>query len=260
VTSTGSQFAPYASTDDRRIVWAPHGGLCAVTDVGLGRRRNEDRFLILSDERVFAVADGIGGAPAGEEAGRLAVDLAVDAFLRGCATSEMPRRLASAVIDANQGLLQVGNSRSGWRGMGAALMLACVSGGRVYTAHAGDVRCYVCSGGRCFPITRDHSPVADLLAAGLLTEDETRRHPQRHLISRSVGTVGLQPDLNEHALSSGNRILICTDGVWAVLRHDELAMIAAWPASMRQLATKLIDRAAAAGGNDNATVVVYEHS
>jgi len=253
--------APFVLRNDQRTVWAPHACLCAITDVGGRRLTNEDSFQILHEERVFVVADGIGGGPAGEVASDIATGTVAEHIFgwlsRGgpCGGS----MLLSALEAANHAVLGAAAVRKELFGMSATIIVACVQDDRLYTAHLGDVRCYVQSRGRLTRLTRDHTPVAELLAQGLLGEDQVARNPQRHVVNQAAGMDHVEPTLNECTLGAGDRVLLCTDGVWAALTGQDLATIMKWQGAMRQVATQLIDNALRRSGSDNMTLVLYEH-
>ena len=144
--------------------------------------------------------------------------------------------------------------------MGCTLVLACVRGDTLHICHVGDVRAYLWREGRFNALTRDHSVVAEMVAARELTPDEARGHPAKNEVLRAIGMpAGFEPDSNRCALQSGDRVLLCSDGLWEMLPDREIARVVGADGSMRQLATQLVDRANDAGGHDNISVVLYEH-
>jgi protein phosphatase len=252
--------APFACRTATRTVFAPHRRLCAISDKGARRPRNEDSYGILPDERVFAVADGIGGSPAGAVAADIAARAAIAPFVpRPGAECPRPPSVEQAVCQANLAVLQAAACEPAWHGMGATLMVGSVRGNLLTTAHLGDIRCYVRTRAGLVCLTRDHSPVAELVRAGLLSEAEARRHPQRHVVSRAAGMAGVRPTVNSHWLRPGERVLLSSDGLWGPLPPADLAGILSWQGSARRIGEELIERALACGGGDNLTLVLYEH-
>ena len=164
----------------------------------------------------------------------------------------IPRFVAHTLVQEEN------RKREDGKEMGCTLVLGCVIGGLV-TCHVGDSRCYVLHDGVLQQITSDHSTVGALVAAGELTEEEARVHPKKNEVLQALGTPGgIFPDVNNTHLSPGNRILLCTDGLWEALPHTDLQAIVASDGTMRQLATQLVDRANDAGGFDNITAVLFE--
>lgn len=144
--------------------------------------------------------------------------------------------------------------------MGSATLAAYLDGDVLHICHVGDVRCYILSSGSLAQITEDHSAVSDLVRQHVLTKDQARTHQDRGRLQQAIGlTRGIKPDLNVRELKPGNRVLLCSDGLWESLPDDEIATVLGCDGSMRQLASVLVDRANSAGGEDNTTVVVYEH-
>jgi serine/threonine protein phosphatase PrpC len=262
----GSTHGAYVEKTPRRTVLAPHNYLCAVTDVGRVRGHNEDAFYLSEDRSVLIVADGMGGHEAGEVASALAIE-AISDFLftqhrlsadRG---SDSPEQVLTEALEAAQRRVQeASHGQETDRQMGCTILLGFLQGNQLYTCHAGDVRCYVSSAGELEALTRDHSVVAALVAGGQLTADEARVHPKKNEVLQAIGMpYGVVPDVNSRELKAGDRLLLCSDGLWEALSNDEIAAVLASDGSMRQLATQLVDRANGAGGPDNITVVLYEH-
>lgn len=255
-----------SSTVVRRTTLAPSDQLCAITDVGRARGHNEDQIRLSSDQRTLIVADGMGGHMAGDVASALAAD-AVEAHLAGARQSLMhsdvpaaEETMLCAVEAAQTRVLIAGQDQEPGRQMGSTLIVALIHGDMLLTCHVGDVRCYVRSGSDLRAITRDHSVVAELVAAGKLAAEQAHRHATKNQILQAIGMpTGFDPDLNRHCLAPGDRVLLCSDGLWEMLSDQEIAGIVGGAGSMRQLATELVDRANDAGGNDNISVILYEH-
>jgi protein phosphatase len=256
----------YTQENDRRRLVAPTDHLCAITDVGRVRDHNEDTFHVSEDGRLLVVADGMGGHEAGEVASTMAVETVVEFFgpklqqATDSSAESIEPLLVEAFMTAHRKVLETARSREGCRGMGTTLILACVHGDRLYTCHVGDVRCYVRTVDRFEQITQDHSLVGALVQAGELTSEEARVHPRKNEILQAVGlSNGIVPEVSSRTLGNGDRVLLCSDGLWEALSDEEICSIVDWDGSMRQRAIQLVDRANEAGGHDNITVVLYEH-
>jgi len=228
--------------------------------VGLVRSDNEDAFAPASDDAsegpvVIAVADGMGGHAAGEVASRLAIEAVTAA-----GGSDLPdpydlvRRANIAVIDAIA-------ADPSLAGMGTTLTLGVFEpAGRLRLGHVGDSRAYLLRNASLGKLTHDHTVVAELIAAGHLTESEARSHPHRHLVTRSVGIEGIEIDETDVELSPGDRVLLCTDGLTSMVSDDEIAQLLVNAPSPAAAAWRLIDAANTAGGYDNTTVAVVDVS
>ena len=145
--------------------------------------------------------------------------------------------------------------------MGTTLLIGYVNGDTLHTCHVGDVRCYLHSGGALQQLTRDHSVVEMLVRAGEIPPEEARLHPRKNEILQAVGLPNrLFPSVASHRLAPGDRVLLCSDGLWEALSDGEIGVLLGWQGSMRQCAIQLVNRANEAGGNDNITVVLYEHT
>lgn len=249
---------------ERRYVTSLAENVCAVTDIGCTRKNNEDRFYISPDRRFFMVADGMGGEAAGEVASALAIQSISDSlanhFRESIDDSALPSMLIAALAFAQSVVLAAANSTPAWRNMGCAVLVACIHGDELFTCHVGDVRCYHLRDSTLVQISADHSLVAELIRAKHLTVEEGKQHPKKGVILQAIGNpTGIRPDVNRRSLKQRDRLLICSDGLWEALSAQEIQSVLSSEGSMRQLAIVLTDRANALGGQDNITVVTYEH-
>jgi len=245
---------------------APSERLYGITDVGRARDHNEDAFHISEDGRLLIVADGMGGHQAGEVASATAVDALVEFFdaARCQAVDSGDSAGESLLLEAfdlaHERVRAAAKESSDRSDMGTTLIAAFLSGERAHVCHVGDVRCYRQDEKGLEQMTHDHSVVGSLVQAGELTPEQARVHEKKNEILQGVGlSIGILPDVRCIDLAPGNRLLLCSDGLWEALPEEEIRAILDWEGSARQRATQLVDRANAAGGHDNITVVLYEH-
>ena len=243
----------------------------AATDRGLVRRRNEDAYIAAQDLGLFLVADGMGGHQGGDVASRTVAEGVLE-FIRATAfdpdktwpfgvdpaLSETANRLQVAIRSANRKLADLVDADELGDGAGATVSAALFSGDLLVVSNVGDCRAYLVRGGRTFQITRDHSMVAEQVARGLLAPEEASGHPMRHMITRAVsGDVGMAIDTWEIRVEPDDRILLCSDGIHALVANDQLSALAADPtASLDDICHRLVEAAKEHGGSDNATVVL----
>ncbi len=265
------------------------------SDVGQKRELNEDRvfyqMLEIADAEPVAmciVADGMGGHLAGEVASHWVVETLrrelADQFIppdprqtvqmsgqelkelgqaatNGLRPSDVPitRQLRKAIQHANEAVYEYALHRPAEAmGAGSTLTMALVRGTRAYVINVGDSRTYLLRQGHLTQLTRDHSHVAELVAAGQITVEESWDHPQAGLITRCLGYLeDVQPDLTVHDLQPGDHLLLCSDGLWEMLRNPALmARIIANAPDVHQAVRRLIDAANHAGGKDNISVAL----
>ena len=228
----------------------PYAGL---TEVGRVRKHNED--AVLMEPPLFAVADGLGGHEAGEVASRVAIDALVAAAPRHAD----PKALGRAVGTANRAVIKAVRDGLGKPGMGTTLTAAAVEGSRIAVAHVGDSRAYLLHGATLERITEDHSMVADMIRQGTLTEEESRVHPNRSVITRALGTdPDTYADTFEVHAEPGDRLLLCSDGLTGMLTDDRIAEILGAYGDPQLAVRMLVDAANEAGGHDNISVVVVD--
>lgn len=220
----------------------------ACSDVGQLRQSNEDA-LLLSDP-VFAVADGMGGARAGEVASAMAV-----AALHGFDGGE--QELAQAIEDVNLRIHSASRNDASLLGMGTTITAAMIDGEALVLAHVGDSRAYVLRAGQLRQLTDDHSLVGELIRRGALTPEEAERHPQRSVITRALGAdETVDVDVLRVPVETGDLILLCSDGLTGMVSDAELARILRGGGELNELAQQLVVAANRAGGEDNITAVL----
>ena len=228
--------------------------VAGLTDPGRVRRRNEDSFVC--DPPLFAVADGMGGAQAGEIASRLAASAFHEYHEADSLDPEA--RLRSIIQEANRRIYARASSDPHASGMGTTITAALVSGARISVGHVGDSRAYLFRDELLEQLTEDHSLVADLVRSGRLTPEEAEVHPQRSVITRALGTdAAVTVDSFSVEAKAGDVYLLCSDGLTTMLGSDPVRKALAETSSLEEAARRLIGEANAAGGEDNVTVVLF---
>lgn len=225
----------------------------ARTDVGRGRPANEDAVLVDHEDRLYAVADGMGGHRAGEVASATAIDALKAAFADGAP-------LDQAVGEANAAVFEKASSNLDMRGMGTTLTAAALlDDHRVLLGHVGDSRAYLMRDGGVTRITEDHSLVEQLVREGRLSPEEAASHPQKAIITRALGIdPEVEVDTYPVDLRPGDRLLLCSDGLTNMLTDGVIAGVLGREPDPQQAAEMLVDMANEAGGDDNITVVVID--
>jgi protein phosphatase len=230
------------------------GQSASVTDTGRRRRHNEDAYVC--EPPLFAVADGMGGAQAGE----LASGLAAAALRDDTNRSGGEERVDELIQQANRRVYERQARDSSASGMGTTITVALVEDGRVAIGHVGDSRAYLIRGRRLEQLTEDHSLVAELVRSGKLSPEEADTHPQRSVITRALGT---DPDVDVDTFSieakPGDLFLLCSDGLTSMVDDETILREAERNRSDLRAAAKALVRAAnKGGGEDNITVVFFE--
>lgn len=239
----------------------------ARTDVGLRRRHNEDALLALDDHGVFVVADGVGGRKAGELASAITVDtfqtmapkLAASIAAYAATPDLSSRKAVLALLDAtaNKASNRVFETAAATarQGMTTTLAAMAVGGGSAFVVHVGDSRVYLLRDGQLRQLTEDHSLVNEMIRSGSLTVAEAARSRYRNVITRAVGLYPqVQADVLHVELVSGDRLLICSDGLSDMVPTDELLATIRKP-DVRDAVEALVDAALTHGGKDNVSVI-----
>jgi len=222
------------------------------THTGLVRRTNEDSFF--ARPPVFVVADGMGGAEAGEVASAMAAQ-AFNYFLPQSQAAE--EELTGLIMRVNTTIYEH-SVNPGPRGMGTTITAAVVNGERVVIAHVGDSRAWLWRGGQLRRLTEDHSLVAEMIREGQLTEAEAAGHPQRSVITRALG-VDPQVEVDTAAvdLQPGDVFLLASDGLHGLVPEADIASIMAQNQELGETARALVEAANTRGGSDNITVILF---
>ncbi len=225
-----------------------------LSDAGRKRRRNEDSFVV--DPPFFVVADGMGGAQAGEVASRLAAGAFRD--FREADELDDEERVAATVQEANRRIYERARDDADASGMGTTVTAALLGDETIVLGHVGDSRAYRIRGGKLEQLTDDHSLVAELVRTGRLTPEEADVHPQRSVITRALGT---DPDVDVDtfvvAPEPGDVYLLCSDGLTTMVPGPEILRIVGEHSSLAKAGRALVKAANRSGGEDNITVVLF---
>src|SRR5947199_9054211 len=226
-----------------------------ASDTGRKRRRNEDSYVVAPP--LFAVADGMGGAQAGEVASKLAA-AALEETDSGSLHGE--ERLVSLIQEANRRVHERASADPSASGMGTTMTVALVEGDHVTFGHVGDSRAYLVRDGAMEQITEDHSLVNELMKSGKLSAEEAETHPQRSVITRALGT---DPDVDVDTFSiaaqSGDLFLLCSDGLTDMVAQNAiLDLVERNHDTVDDALKSLVNAANRGGGEDNNTIVAFE--
>jgi protein phosphatase len=235
----------------------PVGAYAVASDTGRRRRRNEDNYVVAPP--LFAVADGMGGAQAGEVASRLAASALQAGDSDG---REGLDRVDALIQEANRRIFDRASNDPAASGMGTTMTVALVEGMTVAIGHVGDSRAYLVRGEQMEQLTDDHSLVAELQKSGELSEQEAQMHPQRSVITRAVGT---DPDVDVDRFTieaqEGDVFLICSDGLTDMVEDEEILELVHRNRDDLDKAVKaLVAAANRVGGEDNITAVAFRVS
>jgi PPM family protein phosphatase len=234
-----------------RYVWA------TGTHQGRVRDHNEDAVFPESSGAgdgplLIVVADGMGGHVAGEIASGLAIDRVAESAAED---GSVPPR--DRVTAANDRLLGAVRENPDLLGMGTTMTLGVFDAdGMLHIGHVGDSRAYLLRGDELRQLTRDHTVVAELVALGHLSEEAAERHPQRHLLTRTLGLGPVEVDEYEYLLQPGDRVIVCSDGLTVMVDDDRIKAMAG--GDVEATVWTLIEAANAAGGVDNTTVAIID--
>jgi serine/threonine protein phosphatase PrpC len=223
-----------------------------ASDVGRQRQGNEDNFFVRAP--LFVVADGMGGAQAGEVASEISVRSFDDELPNGSPAEALVR----VIEGANKRIHERARSDESMHGMGTTTTAAYVDDEEVVIAHVGDSRAYLLRGSELIRLTKDHSLVGELVARGKLTEEQAEQHPQRSVITRALGPeANVQVDVDIFKARAGDVFLLCSDGLTSMVHEPKLKPLFDEAGSLETLGKRLIDAANAAGGRDNITVILF---
>ncbi|MFH1136377.1 MAG: Stp1/IreP family PP2C-type Ser/Thr phosphatase [Pseudomonadota bacterium] len=247
----------------------------ALTDPGMKRDNNEDNCLVIPEQGLFVVSDGMGGHNAGEVASQLALDAVKEEaekfpvpsssrpwwkriFFKPKNTFNPVEWIHQAVRNANSVILREARADPGKKGMGATLALVLKRDEALLTAHVGDSRVYRFRRGRLEQLTQDHSLAQELVRQGIMTEEEAMYSAPSNVLTRALGVrETVQEDIIYHSVEKGDSFLLCSDGLYNMLDDDDLVKVLGDARlSIQDKARRLVDQANENGGDDNITVVL----
>jgi protein phosphatase len=260
-TLPAGRIAPYRSSETTLPVRQSQFRIVSVgrTDMGLRRKNNEDAFHVDGDAGICILADGMGGAAAGELASQMFAETAIEAFTHCTATSEDENLnlLDRAYQMANKRILSHVKDYPGHAGMGCTAEILRFYNNRYAIGHVGDSRTYLFRETELTQLTRDHSLVQDQVDQGLITPEEARKHRLRNVILRAVGTrEDLMVDLLPGRVLPGDLFLLCSDGLTDMVEDALISRVLSHGSPLREKVDQLIELANRAGGNDNVTVIL----
>jgi PPM family protein phosphatase len=244
----------------------------AKSHTGLVRQMNQDSYAVhpIGNWTLAVVADGMGGAAAGEIASQMAAEVVVQEVERGLVAGTGPATtLREAIQKANHEIWTKSRSNVDYLGMGTTLVAALYTSDEVVVAHVGDSRAYRFHDGLLEQVTRDHSLVAELVRRGQITEDEALHHPQRNVVTRSLGTSEWSdPEVYELAFAPSDILLLCTDGLTNCVNGEELAQNLAeldkdaqvlLQSHIDGIAERLVQLTLDRGAPDNISLILIAH-
>jgi protein phosphatase len=223
------------------------------TDIGCERENNEDSIAV--DRNLAAVADGMGGAPAGEVASAIAIALLQAAF-----TGRSLDELTAGVRAANRAIWDRASTRAELQGMGSTICaVGLTADGNLSVVNVGDSRAYLFRDGELRQLTQDHTVTAELVRRGELDSRDAIAHPHRHVLTRVLGVgPSIDPDGAVHRPVDGDRVLVCSDGLFNEVPDDQIASVMAHTNEIQSAADALVELALSVGARDNVAVVVAE--
>jgi serine/threonine protein phosphatase PrpC len=236
-----------------------HFTCAARTDVGIVRSGNEDNYMMLAEQGIFIVADGMGGHAAGEVASEMAVRITSQLIgsLRGSSDEEAGERIRNAIRAANDAIFERTLSEHDKRGMGTTATVLVLMPGRYLIGQVGDSRAYLLRDGQLQQVTKDHSYVQEQVDAGLLTPDQARVHPYSNVITRCVGAgIDVAPDIYFGSLDAGDVLLLASDGLTGMLEDEQIGSIMESEGGPQVWVDRMVAEANRRGGLDNITAIV----
>ncbi len=245
----------------------------ALSDVGRKRKGNEDALAVDEEQKLYVVADGMGGHAAGEVASRIAVESIEEFVTLTSGNQEITwpfgldetisydgNRLKTAIRHANRKVLEATRESSELEGMATTVAAVLVEDDIANLAHVGDSRIYLWSGGEMTLLTSDHSWVNEQIQTGVISPDQARSHPLRNVVTRALGgRADLLVDIQSRKMESGDVLLVCSDGLTTMMADDEIAgSLAESGGDIVKAARALVDESNDRGGEDNITVVLMK--
>ena len=234
------------------------------SDRGAVRNNNEDSCFVMPKEQFYMVADGVGGNNAGEEASSIAVAtiaeyIKANPLKKPKSDDEVCMYMNTCVEIANKKIIEHAAQKNENRGMATTIVMCHIRENKAFFANAGDSRAYIYRKGKLCQITEDHSYVNKLLKGGAISQEEAENHERRNMITKALGAEEkVNGDFYYAEILDGDKILLCTDGLYGELSQEEMMSILDSEGDMLVLTEKLKNRANENGGHDNITVVCLD--
>ncbi len=233
----------------------------AVSHVGHVRKVNQDRYLVQREENgvyMVLVADGMGGHVAGEVASELAVSTIADELIHQKDLTDYKERLIRAIESANKQIYNEAEANEVYSGMGTTIVAVLASDSKLWIAHVGDSRAYLWHPlTKLKKLTEDHSLVNELIRRGQIQPEEADNHPQRHMLTRALGTLPeVIVECNEWEWQPQDRLLVCTDGLTTHLTEDQINTVLNDDKELTEQVDTLLHLVLDEGGHDNITMVL----
>ncbi|WP_166238106.1 Stp1/IreP family PP2C-type Ser/Thr phosphatase [Paenibacillus turpanensis] len=238
------------------------------TDIGKIRQVNEDRCVLipgLNGYTLAVVADGMGGHQAGDTASQLTIET-IQAELTETVHADMDEEelkeaIRSAILRANDAVFQAASEKEHYHGMGTTVVVALADEQRIFLGHIGDSRAYLIGDEGIKQLTEDHTLVNELLKNGQISKEEAHMHPRRNVLTRALGTEQhVDVDSTELPWKPQDQLLLCTDGLTNQVGEEQMLAILQSGSSAEEKVEQLVVHALEAGGDDNITVVLLQHS
>ncbi len=240
-----------------------HDYFCAKTDTGRERNHNEDYYLANIEKNLYIIADGVGGNDAGEVASKEASEfieknLTMEVLATFKDNNEYIKPRLDELLNQTNGYIKdLANDNSARSGMACTMVVVLCIDGMLHISHIGDSRAYLSTEERLEMLTQDHSVVMELVEAGHMSLEEAIHSPIKNRITQTIGSQGdVEPSYTSCTLSSGDKLLLCTDGLSDMLTDDEIYEICKQDSTPEDICSELINSANQAGGEDNITVLL----
>ena len=228
-----------------------------LSDIGMARANNEDALLCMPAQGLFAIADGVGGKEHGEIASQVAIKLITEKFdsdeVISGTEEDRQMTLREAFYEANHQIYQAGLESGS---MNTTLTAVLATDKSFYIVHVGDCRVYLIDDDDIVQLTSDHSLVYEMVSKGEITLEEALHHHQRHVITRALGSPLIKLDDFHYNWDFGDRLLLCSDGLYNFVADAELLALVRTGVDLAQTAADLVELANSRGGYDNITVIL----
>ncbi|HEX6339270.1 MAG TPA: PP2C family serine/threonine-protein phosphatase [Jiangellaceae bacterium] len=234
-----------------------------LSDRGRVHTHNEDACLADLERGLFAVADGVGGQPAGDVAAQVTVDHLPGLIDRALShlRDDPSAAIAQAIVDLSDVVQEEARATPELSGMASTVVMVLITGELAHVAHVGDSRAYLARDRQLYRLTDDHSLAAELVQSGVISAEEANSHPFAHSITQAIGLPNApQPGVQQLELEPGDRLLLCSDGLTDMVTEADIGAILTAGGDINATSQSLIDAANAAGGRDNISVVVVDYA